>query len=369
MSTKVGILGVGGMYGYHRNGFRRAGAEIVAVADIDEPKARRTAEEDGIPNHYTSLAAMLEGSGKNLDAVSVILPNSLHAPMAIEALQAGKHVYVEKPAALNAVEARLMQDAATEANRILMCAMNNRARPDFCDLMERYGRGFLGKANSAQVYWRRPHGIPGFGGWFTTKAPADRKPAAGGGPGIDLLHMLDLALTVMGYPKPLYVLAGTFNTFMDDPSFKGPWGIPDVANGTIDVESSMHAMVTFEGGRVLHTIMSWAEMIEREIVSLAVQCTNGGARMERLFGVDGLDDTATDTYQVFAHDLGKHVVVTPVVTPDPTMGRVAAAANFIKAIEGAEQPLTPFVQSVRLMSIITAMYNSAAMGAPVSLVA
>jgi predicted dehydrogenase len=101
-------------------------------------------------------------------------------------------------------------------------------------LKRRIDAGEIGEINSAQSKWIRRTGIPGFGGWFTTKS------LAGGGATIDLLHMIDLTLYFMGYPKPTNVLGKTFDTFMGDTRFKGPWGIPDRADGVTDVEAAAH---------------------------------------------------------------------------------------------------------------------------------
>src|SRR5690606_3095519 len=120
----------------------------------------------------------------DLDAVSVIVPNKFHAPLALQALKAGKHVFCEKPPALNAKEAIKMAAAAKTARRTLMFNFNNRARPESFAMKQYIEDGVVGRINTCQAKWIRRTGIPGFGGWFTTKA------LSGGGPLIDLLHMI-----------------------------------------------------------------------------------------------------------------------------------------------------------------------------------
>ena len=148
-----------------------------------------------------------------------------------------------------------------------MFNFNNRARPESYAMMTLINDGLVGSINSAQAKWIRRTGIPGFGGWFTTKA------LSGGGPLIDLLHMVDLAMYFMGYPQPAHVLGQTFRDFIDQPSFKGPWGIPDNADGVTDVESAAHGMIVFKTGQVLTLQASWAEMVKREEVSVVFQGT------------------------------------------------------------------------------------------------
>lgn len=347
------------MLQYHAKGFQDAGAEIVAIADMNEEAATKAAAEWGNPKVFGDVAKMLAESGA--DAVSIIVPNKFHAPLAIECLEAGKHVFCEKPPALHAAEVKDMIAAADKAGKKLMFNFNNRARPESYKMMELIGDGTIGKINSAQAKWIRRTGIPGFGGWFTTKA------LSGGGPLIDLLHMVDLAMFFMGYPKPAHVLGQTFNDFIDNKDFKGPWGIPDKADGVTDVESAAHGFVTFETGQVLSMQVSWAEMVKREEVSVVFQGTQAGGKVERLFKEDGLDDTAIDTCEIYVQEGGKSVNKTIEVEACEDMGRSRSAANFIATIEGTEEPLNTPDQALALMQTIDAIYESAQSGKPVSL--
>ena len=156
------------MFSYHIDGFTRAGAEVVAIADIAKAAAQKVADARGIPSVYGDVSEML--AVDEIDAVSIIVPNKFHAPLAIQALEAGKHVFCEKPPGLNAAEVQSMIDAAEEAGKTLMFNFNNRARPESYAMMGYIQDGTVGKINSAQAKWCRRTGIPGFGGWFTTKA-------------------------------------------------------------------------------------------------------------------------------------------------------------------------------------------------------
>jgi predicted dehydrogenase len=182
-----------------------------------------------------------------------------------------------------------------------MFNFNNRARPEAYAIMDEIKSGTIGTINSAQAKWARRNGIPGFGGWFTNKA------LSGGGSLIDLLHMIDLSMYFMGYPKPTHVMGRTFDDFITDPNFKGPWGIPDNKDGVTDVEAAAHGSVMFETGQFLNFQVSWAEMIKREEASVTFQGTKAGGKMERLFGTDGLDETAIDTCELYLQDGEKTV--------------------------------------------------------------
>jgi predicted dehydrogenase len=360
MSLKIGIVGAGGMARYHVAGFRSAGAEIVALADPSPEARSRAASIYGVPVTYEDLPHMLSAH-RDLDAISVITPNKFHAPLAVAALEAGKHVFCEKPPALNAGETEKMAQAAKKAGKFLLFDFNNRARHESFALMEYVCAGEVGRINSAQAIWARRSGIPGFGGWFTTKA------LAGGGPVIDLLHMLDLALYFMGYPEPAYVLASSFRDFISDKAFKGPWGIPDVAGGATDVESACHGFVSFVGGQVLYLRSSWAEMTERELVAMSFQGSKAGGLVERTFVRDGLDDTSIDRCELYTVDHGRQVNRRIVLPQDESMGRLRSAENFVFAIEGKEAPLNTPDQALKLMRIVDAVFASSEKGEPIAM--
>ncbi len=360
MPSKIAIIGAGGMAAYHARGFREAGADIVALCDVNAAAAEKAAQKHGIGRHFGDVAEMFRAVPE-IDAVSIIVPNKFHAPLALAALKAGKHVFCEKPPALSAKEMAVMKATAEKAKKTLMFNFNNRARPESYAMREYLAQGAVGTINTCQAKWIRRAGIPGFGGWFTTKA------LSGGGPLIDLLHMIDLGLHFMGYPEPAHILARTYGDHIDNKAFKGPWGIPDVAKGVTDVEAAAHGFVTFKTGQAMNFAVSWAEMNHREEVSVAFQGTKAGGLVRRLFGVDGLDNTALDACQLYTLENGRHVNRDIIVPADETMGRVRSAANFVRVLEGAEAPLNTPSEALSLMKIIDGAYKSAATGKPVAL--
>jgi predicted dehydrogenase len=296
---------------------------------------------------------------KELDGVSIVTPNKFHKPLIIEALDAGKNVFCEKPPALNAAEMAEIIAAQKKIGKTLLFDFNNRARPESQAMMNYIKCGRGGKINSAQATWIRRAGIPGFGGWFTTKA------LSGGGPVIDLIHMIDLALYFMNYPEPAYLLGVTNNNFMDNKAFKGPWGIPDSADGVNDVESACHALLTFKTGQCLFIRNAWAEMNEREVVSVVFQGEKAGGKVERIFGVDGIDETSLDTCKLFVEEHGNQVDLDIKTIPDADMGRVSAAVNFAQVLSGSAEPLNTPEEAHTLMKITDAIYKSAETKKPV----
>jgi predicted dehydrogenase len=179
--------------------------------------------------------------------------------------------------------------------------------------------------------------------------------------------MIDLGLHFMGYPEPQFVLGQTFSDFIDNPEFKGPWGIPDVKDGVTDVEASAHAFVTFKSGQVLSIRNSWAEMNEREVVSVIFQGQKAGGKIQRLFRVDGIDATSIDSCELYSQENGVPVNRSIIVEADETMGRTRSAKNFALVLEDKEAPLNVPSEAHTLMKIIDGIYASAKSGRPVEL--
>ena len=106
-TTKVraAVIGLGWPGMQHLKGYTvDPRSEVIAVCDLDKTHAKEIAAQHKIPNAYTNHLEMLEN--KDIDAVSVCLPNFLHAPISIDASNAGKHVLCEKPPARSAQEAK-----------------------------------------------------------------------------------------------------------------------------------------------------------------------------------------------------------------------------------------------------------------------
>ena len=128
-----------------------------------------------------------------VDAVDLCLPTSMHAPVAIAALRAGKHVLVEKPMALSGAECDQMMEEAAKAGKMLMSAQVLRFFPAYLPLIEAVHSGTLGAPRHA--IFRRRCGAPAWSIWMTNKT------ASGGGVFDLLVHDVDIALACFGLPQ------------------------------------------------------------------------------------------------------------------------------------------------------------------------
>ena len=115
---RIGIIGVGIIGKSHLEKYSKIeGAEIVAVCDVNEQEARNVAEKYNVPSVYTDFREMLQRD--DIEAVDVCLHNNFHEPVTIAALEAGKHVYCEKPIAGTYLDGKKMVDAAKEFGKKL----------------------------------------------------------------------------------------------------------------------------------------------------------------------------------------------------------------------------------------------------------
>jgi predicted dehydrogenase len=220
----------------HRSGGQFAGYDFAFFWMM----GRKTAEEFGVKNVFTDYREMLSMDG--IDAVSVCVPNHLHSTMAIDAFEAGKHVICEKPLAITPAEGEAMVAAGKKAGKLFMTAFNNRFRGDTQLLKKMIESGELGDIYYAKTGWIRRKGIPGMGGWFTTKAKS------GGGPLIDIgVHVLDLAMWLMGNPKAVTVSGSTYAQFGPKGEGLGGWGHAE-ENGTFDVEDLAAGFIRMDTG-------------------------------------------------------------------------------------------------------------------------
>jgi predicted dehydrogenase len=157
----VGIAGVGGRGADHIDAWSAVpGARIVALCDVYETARERGAAHveklsGSRPKTYSDLRLML--ADKGVDVVSLATPNHWHALGAIWACQAGKDVYVEKPASHNIVEGKLMVEAARKYNRMVQVGLQSRSKPHFREAMDLLHSGAIGKIYLAKgtCYKRR----------------------------------------------------------------------------------------------------------------------------------------------------------------------------------------------------------------------
>ena len=188
MPVRLGIIGYGGMAGWHhKNCVRVDGVSVLAAYDID-PERVLAARENGLRG-YDTLAAFL--ADDEVNTVLVATPNDCHEELVIAALNAGKHVLCEKPVTLSLAAFDRMADAAKKNGKLFTAHQNRRWDKDYLIARKLYQSGELGKVYSIQS---RLHGAGGaMHGWRGEKKH-------GGGMLLDWgVHFIDQAYNMLGW--------------------------------------------------------------------------------------------------------------------------------------------------------------------------
>src|SRR6188768_1554217 len=156
---RIGIVGAGWPGTKHAEGYRAAGGfQVAAVADLIP--ARRKALIAQCPGAAEHADAQALVGDKSIEAVSLCLPNHLHAPVALAALKAGKHVICETPPALGAGEAKKLSAAAAKAGKVLLYAAQRRFGGAEQAAVQALAKGYAGDAYHARASWMRTRGVP-----------------------------------------------------------------------------------------------------------------------------------------------------------------------------------------------------------------
>lgn len=212
-----------------------------------------------------------------VEAVSVCVPNNMHARITMDALAAGKHVLCEKPAARTFDEALEMQKAQHASGKVLCIGVVNRFNDNVNLIREYIREGRLGDVFHVYVSFRSHRSIPGLGGAFTTRA------IAGGGALIDWgVHYLDLVLYCCGEPKVLTASGEVFCRLGRDIknyTYLSMWANrTKAADGVYDVDDSCAGLLRTTGP-VISFHGAWAQNIGESETYIDFMGDKGGIRL------------------------------------------------------------------------------------------
>ena len=338
-TIKYCCIGAGGIAKKkHLNGYsKQKNVQIVAVCDTFEASAKALADAFGVEKVYTDYKQMLAECKPDL--VSVCTPNCTHAQITIDCLRAGANVHVEKPIAMNAMEAQAIVDAEAETGKRVMLGLNKRFLGQTKLIHRLMEEGFFGEIYKATCGWERDSGIPGIGRWFTNKA------MSGGGALIDLgVHYLDLTLDLMGWPDAASV---TGNVYMN--YGKGAErirrGYKSDPNGVYDVEDTATGLVRMKNGATLDFTFSWASNIQHEVRHVELLGTKGGMT---------LVDDKIELYSQFGGSMFTLIPDEATIPLD-----IDECGHFVDCILNGKRVATPAAEGLKMMKIIDALYQSA----------
>ncbi|RLE87165.1 MAG: gfo/Idh/MocA family oxidoreductase [Thermoprotei archaeon] len=228
----VALIGCGFIGGVHLGSWKRVkGAKLVAVVDIIEGRAKRAAEEYGVPNYFTDYSKVLEM--KEVDIVDVCTPTYTHAEIAVAAMKSGKHVMCEKPIALRLREADEMIQTAKKAGVKFMVAHCLRFWPEYVAAKRIVDEGTIGEPRIARAYRLSP---------FPEWAPWHKDRRLGGGVFVDMsIHDVDFLRWALGDIESVYARGGVLKT----------------RDST--AHDYTHAILKFKNGAIAYVEGSWIQ--------------------------------------------------------------------------------------------------------------
>jgi predicted dehydrogenase len=269
----VGFIGAGGIARTHMHHLKKvAGVHLIAAADISEPSLKQAQDQHGVQRVYTDYKKMLQQE-KDLHGISVCTPNGLHAANTIAALEAGKHVLVEKPMAMNAKEGQKMLDAAKRSGRQLIIGFQGRFDSRSRLIRRQIETGQFGKILYVRCQALRRRGIPNWGVF-------GRRELQGGGPMIDIgVHVIEMAHYMIGSPRPTAAFGNTWTFMGNKPSdVLSQW--PNWDHKTYTVEDMAVGMIRLDGGAMLTIEASFVAHIEKDVWNVQILGEKGGAVWE-----------------------------------------------------------------------------------------
>lgn len=340
-TVRIGMLGAGHIAKVHCNKLKEIdGVELTAISDPLIDRTQAVADQFEIPNVCTSADEVL---ATGVDAVVVAAPNQHHCELTVKALQAGKHVLLEKPMALNGTQGKEIVAAQRAAGKVVMIAHQMRWDGISQAIKKQYDDGELGKVYNAKTGWWRRCGIPGWGSWFT------RMDQSGGGPLIDIgVHMLDLAIYLMGSPKPVSVFGSTYAEFGPRKKGIGGWGTPEW-DGVYDVEDLATALIKMDNGATLTLEVSWA-----------VNTDSDQKPFVHLMGTEGGASYYGGAGKFVGQRFGKPFEME--ITPGKVDARANLSNHFIDCCRTGKEPISPAVSGLANNLVLDAIYESAKTG-------
>jgi predicted dehydrogenase len=337
---KVGLIGSGFIGNHHLDAYRRlSNVEIVGISSIIESEAKKLMKKYGITGTpYADYHDLLK---LDIDVVSLCIPNFLHESIGIAALEAGKHLLVEKPLARTSTEGKSLLKAADKNGKSIFYCENNMYAPSFRKVKEILDQGALGTIYMGRG--KEQHSGP-HSKWFY------KQESSGGGALIDLgIH--DIALLQWYLDCKVEKVFCQTSTIQADRGDFGDCEVEDNAIGILYFEND--AQVTIEE--------SWT--------------APGGYDMKiELYGTEGqliVDPCRMTPVNVYSetgygYAVEKASLTTGWTYPVPeeayTFGYPQEIAHFMDCIKNDKKALTPGSYGLKILQIIEAMYNSAKSG-------
>ncbi len=338
---RIGIIGTGQIAQAHMKKWAEIDeVEIVIVCDIDVVALARAREQFAIPASTTDFRELLKRD--DLDAVDVCLHNNLHAPVTVEALRAGYHVYCEKPIAGSWADGKAMLDAARETGRMLHIQLGKLYTDATTACKMVIDAGELGHIYHAAATEYRRRGRPYVDGYGTARFV--QKEQAGGGALYDMgIYELSRMLYLLGNPKVERVTGQTYRELDMDP----------LRGKDMDVEEFATGMVYFEGGLTMTVLSAWAINLD-PFSSSYIAGSKGGLRVDPFSVHRTIADIDFDMTANLGAVAGRHRLMQPDLARDMS----SSQHHWAAALHGRVELLPTAELALNTMLIQQGIYLS-----------
>lgn len=343
---KIGVVGVGSISTSHIEPYlKNENVELMALCDINEERLLEKGKIYQVDKLYNNHKHLLANA--DIDAISICTWNNSHAEIAIAALEAGKHVLVEKPLSMFVEQALAVEEAARKSGKIIQVGFVRRHADNTKILQQFIDQGDLGEIYYAKASCIRRLGNPG--GWFSEVSKS------GGGPLIDLgVHFIDLIWYLMGKPRPVSVSGNTYSklgnrSHIENLSFYKAADYDPTLN---DVEDLANALIRFENGASLYIDLSFTLHAKEDEVSVKLYGDKGGAEIEPELSLiteknhtilnvtPQIDNLGFDFGSAFTNEIN----------------------HFVECCRAGKETIAPVADGVEIMKILNAVYESANKG-------
>ncbi|XID93947.1 Gfo/Idh/MocA family protein [Paenibacillaceae bacterium WGS1546] len=329
-------------------------AEMTAFCDVVQEKAAKAAQTYGSPSArvYTQYEQLL--SDESIDVVHIHTPNAFHAPIAIAAMKAGKHVMCEKPMAIRSEDAKVMLETSRATGKKLTIGYQNRFKPESQTLYLACREGALGEIYFAKAHAIRRRAVPTWGVFHD-------KEMQGGGPLIDIgTHAIDLTLWMLDNYEPYSVTGSVYHKMAQqtEGNMFGPWN-PE----KMGVEDSAFAFIRMRNGATVFLESSWALNTTDVREAKTTLCgTLGGAEMKQ---GPNFETELSFNAAMFGRlvDIKPHIpkAMNDVGADTETVG-TKESRQWLESIINDTEPLVTAEQAYVVSWLLEAVYESAASG-------
>ena len=348
---KVGVVGGGSISEFHIKPYvANDEVELMALCDSNEQRLAEVGKRYGITTLYSNYAELLKN--EEIDAVSICTWNNTHAEIAIAALEAGKHVLVEKPLSMTVEQALAVEASVEKSGKILQVGFVRRHGDNTKLLKQFIDQDEFGEIYYAKASCLRRLGNPG--GWFSDQTKS------GGGPLIDLgVHMIDICWYLMGKPRPVSVSGNTYSklgnrSHIENLSFyKAADYNPTINN----VEDMANALIRFDNGASLYVDVSFTLHAKKDELFVKMFGEKGGAEIEPELAMvteknntilnitPQIDSLSFDFEGAFRNEIN----------------------HFVDCCLEGKETIAPVADGVQVMKMLNAVYESAKTGKEVYL--